>query len=122
MRSGKILVVEDEDQVRALIVRLLQKRGFEVTSAENGRKALDLARANLDDYAMVISDLIMPEMGGAALLRELRKLRPELPFLFMTGYTREEAMGNDGSESAHFIEKPFTPGALADEVEKILTL
>ena len=120
MAVAKILVVEDEEQVRTLIVRLLVKRGYEVAHAVNGRQALEMARAEIDSYALVISDMIMPEMGGVALLQELRALRPDLPFLCMTGYTREEVVNSDGLLDAHFIEKPFTPSILIDQVQKIL--
>ena len=120
MAGARIMVVEDEEQVRTLVVRLLQKRGYEVVPAANGRKALELARSDIDTYALVISDMIMPEMGGVALLHELRALRPDLPFLCMTGYTREEVVNSDGLLDAHFIEKPFTPSILISHVEKIL--
>ena len=120
MKGGAILVVEDEEQVRTLIVRVLEKRGFNVLQAENGRRALEVARTRLTDISLVITDIVMPEMGGAPLLKELRALRSDLPFLCMTGYTREEVSSSDSLPDAQFIEKPFTPNALLSEVENIL--
>ena len=120
MKGRAILVVEDEEQVRTLIVRVLEKRGFSVFQAENGRKALEVADTRLGEIALVITDIVMPEMGGAPLLKELRALRPELPFLCMTGYTKEEVISSGSLPDAHFIEKPFTPNALVSEVEAIL--
>ena len=119
MSDGTILVVEDEDQVRTLLVRLLEKRGYHVLPAENGRHALEVASGKLDSISLVVTDVVMPEMGGADLLRELRAQRPDLPFLCMTGYTREEVMDGEITR-AHFIEKPFTPNRLLAEVETIL--
>jgi two-component system cell cycle sensor histidine kinase/response regulator CckA len=115
-----ILVVEDEDQVRTLIVRLLQKKGYQVLPAENGRKALDIARTEIDNIALVITDLVMPEMSGATLLTELRALKADLPVLCITGYTKEEFLTGDNLPGAYFIEKPFTPAALLEQVETIL--
>ena len=120
MKDGSILVVEDEEQVRTLIVRLLEKRGFSVLQAQNGRVALEVASGKVSEIALVITDLVMPEMGGAPLLKELRALRPDLPFLCMTGYTKEEVMSGDSMPNAHFIEKPFTPAGLIEQVQKIL--
>ena len=120
MKPGKILVVEDEEQVRSLIVRLLQKRGYAVAQASDGRQALELVSGTITEYALVITDLIMPVMGGAALLRELRLLRPDLPFLCMTGYSRDEVAAGDGLADANLIEKPFTPASLLAHIDDIL--
>ncbi len=121
MAETTILVVEDEEQVRMLIVRLLQKRGYSVLQAENGRKALALAADQLSSVALVITDMIMPEMGGVALIAELRKQKADLHILCMTGYTKDEVIDSDGVQNAHFIEKPFTPNVLLERVENILS-
>ena len=120
MNNGSILIVEDEEQVRTLIVRLLQKRGYSVLQAENGRRALEIARQDIDSISLVITDVIMPEMGAAPLLAELRRMRGNLPFLCMTGYTRDEVANSEGLQDARFLEKPFTPNTLLAEVEAIL--
>jgi DNA-binding NtrC family response regulator len=120
VKQGTILVVEDEEQVRTLIVRLLEKRGYSVASAENGRLALEAARRDFDSISLVITDMIMPEMGGQALLEVLRKERPALPVICMTGYSREELADSETMRDAEFIEKPFTPGAFLDQVDQIM--
>jgi two-component system, cell cycle sensor histidine kinase and response regulator CckA len=120
LRDRTILVVEDEEQVRTLIVRVLEKHGYTVIHAENGRKAVAAVSENIDSISLVITDVVMPEMGGAELLRELRALRADLPFLCMTGYTKEEVSSGDRMPNAHFIEKPFTPNALLGEVQNII--
>jgi DNA-binding NtrC family response regulator len=118
--DNSILVVEDEEQVRTLVVRLLEKRGYRVLQAENGRRALEIAGPQINDLSLVITDIVMPEMGGAPLVAEMRALNPNLRFICMTGYSKEEVLSGDGLDSAAFIEKPFTPNDLLDKVEEIL--
>ncbi len=121
MSQATILVVEDEEQVRTLIVRMLEKRGYRVLQAENGRHALELAGENLQDIALVITDLVMPEMGGAQLIRELNKLRSGLAFLCMTGYTQDEVASIEGLAETHIIEKPFSPATFLDRVQSLIS-
>lgn len=121
MAGSTILVVEDEDQVRTLVVRLLERRGYRVLQAENGRTALSLAREHLDELALVVTDLVMPEMGGAALLRELRELRTPLPALCMTGYTQDEVISVDGLSDVALVEKPFTPATFLERVASLMS-
>lgn len=120
MATATILVVEDEQQVRTLIVRLLEKRGYRVLPAENGRKALELAQDSIQEISLVITDLVMPEMGGEPLLRELAKLRSGLPYLCMTGYSQEEVATLEGLRGAHIIEKPFSPATFLDRVQSLI--
>jgi two-component system cell cycle sensor histidine kinase/response regulator CckA len=119
VKQGTILVVEDEEQVRTLIVRLLEKKGYAVESAENGRLALEAAR-DVDNISLVITDMIMPEMGGQALLEALRKERPAIPAICMTGYSREEMADSQKIPDAAFMEKPFTPAMFLDQVAELL--
>jgi two-component system, cell cycle sensor histidine kinase and response regulator CckA len=119
MNPGKILVVEDEEQVRTLIVRLLEKQGYSVSAGENGQAALAVAASN-GQPSLLITDMIMPLMGGLALLQELRARWPDLPALCMTGYTREEIMDGDKLENVSFIEKPFAPAAFLEQVADLL--
>jgi two-component system, cell cycle sensor histidine kinase and response regulator CckA len=115
-----ILVVEDEEQVRTLVVRVLQKQGYSVLQAENGRVALEIARTDIHRISLVITDLVMPELGGGRLVHELRALKPDMRVLCMTGYTKEEVLTGDGLEGAVFIEKPFAPSTLLQQVEQML--
>ena len=120
MASATILVVEDEQQVRTLIVRLLEKRGYRVMQAQNGREALEVASHSIHEISLVITDLVMPEMGGQALIRELTKLREGLPYLCMTGYSQEEVASLDGLHTAHIIEKPFSPATFLERVQTLI--
>ena len=120
MATATILVVEDEQQVRTLIVRLLEKRGYRVLQAENGRQALEVIQDTLDDLSLVITDLVMPEMGGEALVREVTRLRSDLPCLCMTGYSQEEVASLDGLHATDIIEKPFSPAGFLERVQSVL--
>lgn len=120
MAQKTILVVEDEEQVRTLIHRVLNKRGYNVIVAVNGRAALEIARSQLNAIDLVISDVVMPEMGGTELLRELRALGAELPFLYMTGYARADLEEEEPLDGAHVIQKPFTPAQLLEVVNQII--
>ena len=120
MAGSTILVVEDEEQVRTLVVRLLEKRGYRVLQAGNGRQALELVRDRIHEIALVITDMVMPEMGGTSLLRELRNLRSTLPALCMTGYSQEEVASGDGLHDVVLIEKPFTAAAFLERVDRLL--
>jgi DNA-binding response OmpR family regulator len=121
LAAATILVVEDEQQVRTLIVRLLEKRGYHVLEAENGRKALEMVQASVEDLSLVITDLVMPEMGGHALIRELHGMRSELPYLCMTGYSHEEVATMDGLDAANVVEKPFNPAVFLERVEALIS-
>lgn len=119
MSLEKVLLAEDEEQVRTLMVRLLEKAGYAVLAAGNGRAALDLGSEQIGEISLVITDLIMPELGGAELVRELRKLRPNLPALCMTGYTRDEVQEEEELSGVVFIEKPFAPAVFLDRVREL---
>jgi two-component system, cell cycle sensor histidine kinase and response regulator CckA len=120
LATATILVVEDEQQVRTLMVRLLEKRGYRVLQAENGRKALELVKDSIQEISLVITDLVMPEMGGEPLIRELTALRSGLPYLCMTGYSQEEVASLAGLQGAHIIEKPFSPAAFLERVQSLI--
>ena len=121
MATATILVVEDEQQVRTLIVRLLERRGYRVLEAENGREALAAVRDDVGQLALVITDLVMPEMGGEALMRELAKLRSDLPCLCMTGYSQEEVASLNELDPTNVIEKPFSPATFLERVDSLIS-
>lgn len=113
-----ILLVEDEEQVRTLLKRVLAKRDYEVVAAQDGRAGLEKGLEIINDITLVVTDLIMPEMNGVELLRALRAQRPDLPCLFMTGYAKEDIEEPLGD--AHLIQKPFTPVDLLARIEQVL--
>jgi diguanylate cyclase (GGDEF)-like protein/PAS domain S-box-containing protein len=117
-----ILLVEDEKAVRDLTQRILQRGGYRVLSACSGRDALALLAAQSPDLDMVLTDVVMPEIGGQDLAAAVRRMMPTLPVLFMSGYN-EEAVLHDGVlvEGSSFLEKPFTPATLLERVRQVLS-
>ena len=114
---GTVLVVDDEEIVRAVSTRMLRKMGFEPLLAVNGREGVDLFASRPDEIAAVLLDLTMPVLDGPAALAELRGLRPGLRVLLMSGFTEHDAVGRFAIQGrAGFLQKPFT----ADELRAAL--
>ena len=109
---GTILLVEDEEGLRALNARGLNSRGYTVLEAGNGIEAIEMFRKHDGKVDLVVSDVVMPEMDGPTLLKELRKRNPALKIIFVSGYA-EEAFAknlppNDDRKQFSFLPKPFT--------------
>lgn len=119
--SASILLVEDEEAVRAFAARALASRGYTVHQASTGAEALKVMAAAEGGIDLVVSDVVMPEMDGPSLLRELRKTRPDLKIVFVSGYA-EEAFARNLPENEHFsfLPKPFTLKQLATAVKTAL--
>jgi CheY-like chemotaxis protein len=116
-----ILVCEDEDSVRRMTVLQLRDAGYGVLEAENGKQALSLAEDLGQDIDLLVTDVIMPQMGGQDLSRELAAAMPNLKTLFVSGYTAQ-TVARHGlvGENLQFIEKPFSRNALLAKVREIL--
>lgn len=119
--SETILVVEDEDGLRNLVKRTLVAAGYTVLTAANGPEALGLSELHQADIQLVLTDIVMPQMGGRVLAERLVAARPRIEVLYMSGYT-DDAIIRHGVVSAgtHFIGKPFTPAALTRKVREVL--
>ena len=117
--GGRILLVEDEDMVRAVAERALARAGYQIVTASDGDEGLDLVKAG-EKFDLVVSDVVMPSMDGPAMAREIRKLQPRLPILFMSGYAEEQLRNEIDIEAMHFIPKPFSVQQIADKVAKVL--
>jgi two-component system cell cycle sensor histidine kinase/response regulator CckA len=117
-----ILVAEDEDAVRALTCRILRKRGYHVLEARDGREAIEVASKHDGNIRLLVTDVIMPRLGGRELSENLSQLIPAIKVLFMSGYTDDQLLqrGVLQSGSGNFLEKPFTPDALARKVREVL--
>lgn len=117
-----VLVVEDEDAVRRLVVRILEEAGHTVIAASLPGEALALMEDRGGDVDLVVSDVVMPEMTGFQLVETLRESRPSLPALFVSGYVEDELERDLPEEGARFLAKPFRPddltGAVADLVRE----
>ena len=119
--SETILVIEDEDIVRNLACRGLRDHGYNVIEAHNGAQGLRYIREHPDVVDLVISDVVMPEMGGRELGQSLVNLDPDLPVLYMSGYTGEDVIQRGLlAPGAPFQQKPFTPAGLASKVRSML--
>ncbi|MDK9697930.1 MAG: response regulator [Siculibacillus sp.] len=119
--SATILLVEDEEAVRAFASRALASRGYTVHEAGTGQEALDVMEEVGGEIDLVVSDVVMPEMDGPSLLRELRKKRPDLKIIFVSGYAEDAFARNlPEGESFSFLPKPFTLKALATAVKETL--
>jgi CheY-like chemotaxis protein len=110
--SGSVLVVEDDDSIRALMRAVLEPAGYEVRLASGGEEALSGA-----DPDLLITDILMPGMNGRELATRLTERAPGTPVLFISGYTGTEAKIEEGER---FLAKPFTPGELLARVRALL--
>ena len=116
--AGTILLVEDEDAVRALNARMLVSRGYTVLEAASGVEALDLFQQQEGRIDLVVSDVVMPEMDGPTLLRELRGRNPAMRVIFVSGYAEEAFRKNlPEGEEFQFLPKPFTMKQLVESVK-----
>ncbi|HYV67174.1 MAG TPA: ATP-binding protein, partial [Myxococcales bacterium] len=116
-----VLLVEDEDQVRALAACILRKFGYRVLEARRPREAIALAEDEPGPIELLLTDVVMPEMAGPILARRLATLRPGLRVLFMSGYTDDAIVRRGILEvGAPFLQKPFVPEALARRVREVL--
>jgi two-component system, cell cycle sensor histidine kinase and response regulator CckA len=121
--SETVLVVEDEDVVRSMACRGLREHGYTVLEARNGAEALALVEENPGSIHLVVSDVVMPEVGGRELAARLIGLDPTLPVLYMSGYTGEDVVQRGLMDAdAPFQQKPFTPDGLARSVRELLDL
>ncbi len=117
--GGKILLVEDEDMVRAVADRALTRAGYQVTACSDGEVGL-AAITSGGEFDIVVSDVVMPGMDGPTMARAIRKLRPALPILFMSGYAEEQLRRDIDIADMHFIAKPFSVQQIADKVGGVL--
>ncbi len=113
-----LLFVEDNDLVRSLLVSELASQGYRLIEASNGEEALRAAEAHTGAIHLLITDLVMPRMGGAELARRFRESRPQTHVLFISGYTQD--MLSEADQAAHLLEKPFTHEALFARIRKLL--
>ncbi len=123
MEGGKetLLVAEDEDAVRKILVRQLKKLGYKVLEGENGAAALQAAEKHAGEIDLLLTDTIMPKMNGRELVAELIKVRPILRVIFVSGYPEEiltEAM--DKGENLHWVQKPYAMDDLARKIRRVL--
>ncbi len=116
-----ILVVEDEDIVRTFVRTILTGDGYNVLEASDGYEALEVGRSYTEPIHMLLTDLIMPKMSGTELNEQLKKIRPDIKSLFMSGYT-DDSISHGGVliSGTAFIEKPFSPESLVRKIREVI--
>ena len=116
-----VLVVEDEGPLRKVAVRCLEREGYRVLDASGGLEAVEIASSFPERIDLLLSDVVMPEIGGPAVADKVRELRPGLKVLYMSGYP-DDIVANHGilDVHAHFLEKPFTGQTLSQKVREVL--
>jgi PAS domain S-box-containing protein len=116
-----LLLVEDEDAVRALLRNVLKEKGYRVLEASRGEEALELAEQYWGQIDLLVTDVVMPQMGGRELARRLANLLPQIKVLYISGYADNAVWYQGGLDSGvAFLQKPFSPEALARKVREVL--
>jgi DNA-binding response OmpR family regulator len=119
--SETIVLVEDEDGLRALIREVLEEAGYRVVEAPDPERGLAAVRAEADGIHLLMTDVILPQMRGTELAERVRAICPEARVLLMSGYT-DQAIGQHAvlSPGAHFLQKPFSLASLLEKVRAVL--
>lgn len=119
--SGGILVIDDEEVVRQAARAVLQRYGYRVVEAENGRQGVQILQRMQDRVSLVLLDLTMPVMSGEETCRHLKSIRPDLPVVLSSGYDEVEATRRfEGQGIAGFIQKPYVAQKLAQKIGEVL--
>ncbi|MEW6426413.1 MAG: PAS domain-containing protein [Thermodesulfobacteriota bacterium] len=120
-RNERVLLVDDEDSVRQAFAAMLGRGGYRVVTARGGREALDLFTNAIDEFDLVITDVVMPDMNGRALMARIQALRPQLPVLFMSGYSANAIHHHFVlDEGIDYLQKPASVDELLHKVRQLL--
>jgi two-component system, cell cycle sensor histidine kinase and response regulator CckA len=117
---AQLLVVEDEPQVRKILVRALRSAQYQVVEAADGLEALEVAATLTTPIALVVTDMVMPRMGGRQMVQTLRATRPDLPVIYVSGYAEDSTDGLRDAPFSDVLGKPFLPKALVEKVRALL--
>ena len=119
--SGTVLVVDDEESVRAVAKLSLEKAGFTVLTAIHGLEGVDVFRKHKDEITVVLLDMTMPHLSGEEAFSEMRRVRDDVKVLLSSGYNEQDATSRfAGKGLAGFIQKPYKPSALVKKIRHIL--
>jgi two-component system cell cycle sensor histidine kinase/response regulator CckA len=119
--TGTVLLVEDEAMVRAVAERALIRHGYTVITADSGERALEMLAGGAE-FALLISDVVMPGMDGPTMVREARKSRPDLKILFISGYAEEQLRKSIDIDNVAFLPKPFSVQELAEAARRAINV
>ena len=117
---ARILLVDDDEDVRTVVTAMLENADFRVVSAESGSKAISIFRENQDSFDLLVSDVIMPSMNGSEMYEQLNKLRPGLPAVFISGHPNDILKPLLASENVKFLRKPLTQRTLVKTIHDVL--
>ena len=116
-----VLVVDDEEAVRTVTAMMLEAEGFSALTAADGPSAIGLLKENVDEIDIVLVDIMMPGMGGADTLNELRRIREDLPVVVVSGYSEGEVETSfDGHHVDRFLQKPYGPDELGAMIRQLV--
>jgi CheY-like chemotaxis protein len=119
--SGTILVVDDEATVRRVTAKALSHMGFQVLEAADGQEGVETFAGHAADITCVLLDMTMPRLNGIQAFEAIRKLRPEVPIVLMSGYAEEEATSQfAGKGLSAFVQKPYEIGTLKEGIWRAL--
>lgn len=120
-KGETILIVEDEEAVRRLAAKILEKHGYRVLVAADGDEAIDIVKSHGERIDLLLTDVIMPRIDGRSLYRKIAAFRSDIRILYMSGYTHD-VIANHGviEEGFHFIQKPFSFQSLSEKVREVL--
>jgi len=116
-----VLLVEDDDQVRGLARTVLRRNGYEVLEAQNAGEAILASDKFGGDIHLLLTDVVMPRVGGVELAERLSRARPSMKILYVSGYTEDTALrGAPEGAAAAFLQKPITPETLLVKIRTLL--
>jgi CheY-like chemotaxis protein len=119
--SGLVLLADDDLEVREVVGRMLERLGFEVLQAQDGRIAMELFRAHASAIVCVLLDMTMPHMDGVETFRQMRTVRPDTRVIIMSGYSEQDVtIRFAGKGLAGFLHKPFRPQELTAQLQRVL--
>ena len=118
---GKVLLVDDDKEVRFVTRAMLKRCGMEVVEATSGRAALKICTESAETFSLVLMDITMPGMNGVETFEEMHRLYPALPVILMSGYSVEEVAERFGNaDGSNFLQKPFLPSHLKETLRQLL--
>ena len=121
--SERVLLVEDEKNLRILLCQMLASLGYEVITAEDGQKALDLVNNAGSPFDIVVTDVVMPNMDGPDFVRGLKKKMPDTGVIFISGFTQNKLFeGKEELAKYPMLSKPFSKAQLAHKIREVVSV
>jgi two-component system cell cycle sensor histidine kinase/response regulator CckA len=116
-----VLLVEDEDAVRTVTRRILERDGFRVLEARSGIEGMAAARSSTSPIDLLITDVLLPDIGGGEVAREIVRVQPQIRVLYLSGFSNE-TLADQGiaAAPANFIQKPFSSEVLRERIRSLL--